>query len=481
MVANIKNAILRGVSISGTNLSPGVFTQQFSSLAPPGPQVPITGLTFSQTVPPPGPYEFYDPFNNEVGYSLLNARLIDGIVGGTTVTIPLNFPSGYVWTDGQQGIPLNGGTGTTARANLQIFGNVLFSILISDSGSGYTAGDHLTVNTSDVGGVGSGIIIQVDSVDGGGAITALSIFNAGSGYIDGPYNFQPNPSDTVSAGAATIISGAQPYTVAIPQEFNMPTGMFLEFSFDAPTLLSAVVIDINLGFTGLSVVAGPDGASVPDMNGFYPARINAGGFNGYTGSGGYKYADGSYTSVSLTNGTGAGAIANITVLGGSVTLVTITNPGSGYTAGDILSASDADLGAAGGSLFGVFVNTVDGFGVILSLGALTDGTPLTPNPLDMWDTASASFSTDAYYTSVNQDWRNVVIRIELSSSTLNLFANGSPLVQKVPRFTPQLFASAIYTLGTSNYLWSTDSGSVNIFSSGSVDPVTINYVQVGAL
>jgi hypothetical protein len=392
MVASIKGAIFRSVSIGMSSLPPGIFTQQFSSLAPPGPQLPITGLSFTQITPPPGPYEFYDPFDNEVGYPIIDTRLINGIVGGTTVTLPLNYPSGYVWTD--------------------------------------------TI---------------------GGA------------------------SDTVSGGLATVVTGTapEPATYAA-QEYNMPTGIFFEFKFNAPSLASAVVLGINLGFTGLSVVAGPDGSSSPDINGFYPARINAGGFNGYYGAGGYNYTDGVYTGVSLTNGSGGGAVADITILGGSVTSVNVTNGGSGYVATDILTANTAAIGGGSGSLFGFQVNSVDGFGVILT-GLITTGTPLQANPLDMWDTASASFSTDAYYTSVNQDWRNVVIRAEMTPTQMNLYADGVLIVQQTLRFTTQLFGSDSFTKGTANYGWSSGAGSLSVFSSGSPDPITLDYVQVGSL
>lgn len=53
--------------------------------------------------------------------------------------------------------------------------------------------------------------------------------------------------------------------------------------------------------------------------------------------GGEGYTDGSYTGLLLSGGTGTGLSANVTVVGGSVTAVTITNSGEGYVAGDKLS------------------------------------------------------------------------------------------------------------------------------------------------
>ena len=64
-------------------------------------------------------------------------------------------------------------------------------------------------------------------------------------------------------------------------------------------------------------------------------------------TGGSGYVDGTYSRVPLTGGTGSGALAKITVKGGAVSTVDITNPGSHYAVGDELSASNRDLGGTG--------------------------------------------------------------------------------------------------------------------------------------
>lgn len=73
---------------------------------------------------------------------------------------------------------------------------------------------------------------------------------------------------------------------------------------------------------------------------------------------GSGYADGTYNAVALSGGTGSNATANITVSGGVVDGVTLVNGGSAYTAGDDLTAADADLGSNGGSGFMVKVATI---------------------------------------------------------------------------------------------------------------------------
>lgn len=65
-----------------------------------------------------------------------------------------------------------------------------------------------------------------------------------------------------------------------------------------------------------------------------------------TGGSGYTN-NGTYTAVPLTGGSGSGAQATIVVAGNSVTGVTITAAGTGYKAGDVLSAAAANIGTSG--------------------------------------------------------------------------------------------------------------------------------------
>ncbi len=65
-------------------------------------------------------------------------------------------------------------------------------------------------------------------------------------------------------------------------------------------------------------------------------------------AGGAAYVPGVYQDVPLTGGSGTGATATITVAGGgAVSTVDIGNSGENYLIGDVLSASNADLGGAG--------------------------------------------------------------------------------------------------------------------------------------
>jgi hypothetical protein len=66
---------------------------------------------------------------------------------------------------------------------------------------------------------------------------------------------------------------------------------------------------------------------------------------GYTTSNGSGYTNGTYTNVPLIGGTGSGAIATVTVVGGTVAIVLITTKGSGYVVGDVLTFSGLPAGS----------------------------------------------------------------------------------------------------------------------------------------
>ena len=95
---------------------------------------------------------------------------------------------------------------------------------------------------------------------------------------------------------------------------------------------------------------------------------------------GSGYTDGTYQDVPLTGGTtGSGLTADITVSGGAVTAVTDISASTleEYQIGDILSASDSNLGAGGGSGFELEVTGGgDGMTVIVAAGVYQEVAPI---------------------------------------------------------------------------------------------------------
>jgi hypothetical protein len=104
-------------------------------------------------------------------------------------------------------------------------------------------------------------------------------------------------------------------------------------------------------FTSLGATDQGDSVDVMPEPATQTQVINTAATTGQAGAGaitgGSLYTAGTYTNVPLTGGTGSGATANIAVAGGAVTAVTLVNRGSGYTSGDTLSASAANIGGTG--------------------------------------------------------------------------------------------------------------------------------------
>jgi len=113
-------------------------------------------------------------------------------------------------------------------------------------------------------------------------------------------------------------------------------------------------------------------------------------------TGGSAYVNGTYTNVNLTGGSGAGAKATVTVSGGSVTAVTLTARGAGYQVGDVLSASNTQLGGAGAG-FSIPVTALYLQGIQMSAAATaTASTSLTfSTPQNRIEILQHEFGVDA--------------------------------------------------------------------------------------
>jgi len=90
---------------------------------------------------------------------------------------------------------------------------------------------------------------------------------------------------------------------------------------------------------------------------------------------GSGYTNGVYTNVPLTGGSGANAEATIAVVGGAVATVTVTARGAGYEVGDVLSASNTNLGGAGAG-FSVPVTALYAQAIEMSAAATGTGAVL---------------------------------------------------------------------------------------------------------
>jgi len=168
----------------------------------------------------------------------------------------------------------------------------------------------------------------------------------------------------------------------IRQAYPNPTtdvGIPKYYALFGPTVLNTVIYD------ELSFILGPtaDASYGVELHYYYYPESIVQSPVATIGAitGGSAYTAGTYYNVPLTGSTGSGALATITVSGGAVTAVTITNGGLYYTAGGSLSASATNIGGTG-SGFSVLISTVtnsdgrswlgDNFDTVLLYGSLVE-------------------------------------------------------------------------------------------------------------
>lgn len=246
-----------------------------------------------------------DTLNGFLPYSTATSV---GAIGSFTNILP-----GAGYTDGSYpNHALTGGTGTGATADITIFGGLVAVVKINNPGSGYTYNDTLNATLP----VGSGFGLQVATVLG-----------------DTPYQIMRIEKDKISAHLSSSYDSPD-------REFPIYSQFSTWFQFYPK----------SIGVAQLIYLKQPASSSWG-----YTIRGNISTTR--TLVGGSSYTNNTYTAVALTGGLGSGATANITVSGGSVTLVTIVNSGKLYKAGDVLSAPAASIGGTGTG-FTVTVNTI---------------------------------------------------------------------------------------------------------------------------
>jgi len=177
--------------------------------------------------------------------------------------------------------------------------------------------------------------------------TNVASFKASELYVSKPLSVNKDAIGSVLGGVDLVLqSGGLGY----------PEGDYTNISLIGGTGVDAVasfsvsgfggqIINAGNGYTpgsyaGVTLLSG-DGAGLT-------ADINIDGIVGTVSSGGNGYLDNDYFNVPLINGSGTGAEALINISGGSVQSVTITSEGNlGYQNGDILTASNSNLGGQG--------------------------------------------------------------------------------------------------------------------------------------
>jgi hypothetical protein len=87
------------------------------------------------------------------------------IVQGAILTVG-TITGGSLYTNGNySNVPLTGGSGSGATANITVSGQVVTSVTIKNSGNFYVVGDVLSCSNTYIGGSGSGFAIPVSAVN----------------------------------------------------------------------------------------------------------------------------------------------------------------------------------------------------------------------------------------------------------------------------------------------------------------------------
>jgi hypothetical protein len=195
------------------------------------------------------------------------------------------------------------------------------------------------------------------------------------------------PDDWLSNYSIAVIDGVGTYTYLLNKDVNFIREAYPVNNVAARGLPKYYALfgsqygNIN----EMSLITGPtpdDNYSVEMHYFYYPPTIVQGQISLLgTVTGGSLYTNGLYQNISLTGGSGTGAIADILISGGAVTTVTLKFGGQFYKAGDILSASADTIGSSG-SGFSIPVSAIsnssgtswlgDNFDPVLLYGAMRE-------------------------------------------------------------------------------------------------------------
>lgn len=166
------------------------------------------------------------------------------------------------------------------------------------------------------------------------------------------------PDDWLATYSLAVIDGTGRYTYLLNKDVN-----FLRESYPNPSATGtpkyyAIFGPRTSDLNELTAIVAPtpdDDYSLELHYYYYPTTIVQGEIsNLLITNSGTGYVSGTYFNVPLTGGSGTNVIATIVVSSTNITSVTITNPGSLYAVGNVLSVDNTYLGGSGtGAVFTV--------------------------------------------------------------------------------------------------------------------------------
>jgi len=269
------------------------------------------------------------------------AGIIDFLISSPLDTVSiLNGGSGY--TNGTYtNVPLTGGSGTGATANITVSSNAVSAVTIVNDGNGYLPTDTLSASSALIG----------NGVNTYGTITGGTLYTNGT-YLNVPMlNATSTPAGTGSGATANITVSGGAVTGIVAQDRGV--------GYKATYILTADPVYVGGVNRIIARYEQITGGSLYTAGTYTNVNFTGGSGTGAVGTvevttasitavnnvvGGSNYTNGSFPNVALTGGTGTGAVATVTTSAGNVVAVVITYGGNNYTVNDVLSCSAASIG-----------------------------------------------------------------------------------------------------------------------------------------
>jgi len=348
-----------------------------------------TGATFNVTIDGSGAATVVQVAGGGLAYVVDETVTIqDAVLGNNggnaltfdvaSITAPLtytNVPATSVTGVGTNAtfdvtITANGAASISVNANAGLSYAVGNQLSIADSALGNSGAAALTFDVNSIkapplytnvattsNGNGTGLVTQI-TIDSSGAINFINIVQAGQGYLVGD-TITVQDSDIGNTGAADItfqvasVSGGAIYVNVVPTSTSgSGTGATFNITVDASgTITNIATVTAGRGFAVGEVITIADA----DLGNRGAANFT---FQAATTTG-ITYSSISTWSVSPSGGTAAVFDVVIDNLG-AITSVTPTNRGASFSANDVVTIADAQLGGTGAADVEFTVTSIQG-------------------------------------------------------------------------------------------------------------------------
>jgi len=210
-----------------------------------------------------------------------------------------------------------GGVGAAATCIIEKVQKGVVSVAVNDGGAGYSIAPSVSIEGPSAGAAATA------TIGAGGTVTALTITNPGAAYTATPtVVVQSPPTRTGVLSTSTLNTAGSGYSVG---SYN----------------LIPYIISTGIGGTGAIIQV----TSVSASGGITGFATSYGGF-GYSASDYYYLSGGNNNGIifitSITTGIGTTATVTASISQNTVTSLSITNPGSGYTVAPTITISNID-------------------------------------------------------------------------------------------------------------------------------------------